>query len=170
MMTQRRIDGVAWDDQPPPDDGRYIPIISAPAHGNITLTLVSNRIVGAWTHYIAPRTIPCTKGTGDCPCLADQLGSRWRGYLCAWEPQFGRLYLIELTANAVRTCNVEIADPATQLRGTVVKLYRAAKSKRAPVCLHVTNATIIDPHLPEEPDVRAALVRIWSGLTRQPEE
>lgn len=156
-------DHIAWDAAPPPDDGSYIEIAPAPCFGCTLLVCISTSVVGVWTHYIDGRTVPCTLPSGSCRCRPEKLAKRWRGYLATWQPREDKRYLVELTADAYRHTNVDLADMTLELRGLLINLSRAGRSKRSPVRVNFTTATYALPDLPPEPDVRAALERIWSG-------
>lgn len=166
-MANRTPSDISWADTPPPDDNRHIPIINAPAVGYFRGVVVSRRLTGVWTHYVEPRTVPCTRATGQCICIQDQLGARWRGYLSVRAGQDGMLYLVELTPDAIRHCRVDFDNPDLDLRGCRLALYRAAKTKRAPVRVEIERVAAVPDQLPPEPDVKAALIRIWNGPTRR---
>lgn len=161
---------ILWDDAPPEDDGRYIKILPAPTFGTVHLACVSSALVGCWTHFVEARTIPCTLGNGGCICKRDGLASRWRGYLCCWHVQQAELFLVELTNEAVKHCNIDLTNPPWPLRGALLKLYRSGRTKRSPVRIEFAQASLIIPNMPDEPDVRAALWRVWCGPSKRAQQ
>lgn len=137
--------------------------------------VLSDVVEGVEVHWHGGRTVPCTQGEGnDCPLCKDGLATRWKGYVCLWDPDLDRKSLAEITDEPWFLFVKKHPDPPA-LRGYHLRLERLGGNARGRVKLILTPYTRyddskghfrIDPKsLPKSLDVRGALMRIWRSRT-----
>jgi hypothetical protein len=158
---------IRWDVPPPSDQSPLIPIYRAVAGHTIRLVAVCSWIERVRTHFAPagllggkPQTLPCQGDDGCVGCHTLRLSRRWYGYLGCYDPEACRLCIAELTAGAVRQCDVFRFGRPGDLRGWRVRLYRRRGHATAPAGVE------FDPPAGDEPppppfNVRGALQRIW---------
>lgn len=154
---------VDWSDQPPDHQMRYIPIYSPRPGQVMRLIILSDEVVGAWTHWLDERTIPCRGRDQGCVCRKMDLSRRWKGYLGCFDPEIGKVVIAELTLSAYHCLADSLSEIGHSLRGRGLILMRAGKSVRSSVVAD-TNVNVPTPEgfvLPSAPNVREALRRIW---------
>lgn len=161
-------------DLPPIDP--YMPIFSAKGvGGQVAGVILSHRTRGVLVHYIDARTIPCEAPPSTpllsvmtmCPHCRMGSSRRWKGYLAIQEARSGKLGLLEITHYAATHAKA-LVETAETLRGKKILLKREGKRKNGQVIAIITEFR--DPHHPElpmEPNVEAALLRIWHGGMRE---
>jgi hypothetical protein len=157
---------IVWTSDPPPPEGRYIPVIRANAAGPMTFAATGSAIIGTDLHWDpkagkAGRTFPHYEPADTCPLCARAMARRWRAYLSCYSEHMGRSVLMELTPDAVRNC-LAIREPGEEgLRGKLVTIRRAHPTKFARVIVSVGDLWSKWRNLPDAVDVRAALMRLW---------
>lgn len=152
-----------WDVSPPLEQVLYIPILSPSPGTRVRGVVLSERLVGVWTHWRAGRTEPHHKDQTGCPGCREGLARRWKGYLGIWWPAGSRVALAELTVGAARLCPV-LSDPMpSSLRGWLLTLARPFGKMNGPVSIELSPppAAGSDDGLKPAPDVRRALLVIW---------
>jgi hypothetical protein len=155
-------DNVQWDDDPPPEDRKFVPIISPKGSESVRGIIVSHRMYGVWTHYLERRTVPCTGHQGLCQECEDKVPRRWKGYVGIWLPGACRYAIAEITADAARHCP-DIKAKGCNLRGCLIRVFRIGAHKNAPCRVELApppKASIV----PREFDVQMSLYRIWGML------
>lgn len=150
-----------WDDDPPPETGKYIPIVRAKNKASLQLICLSHHCQGVWVHSIDKKDFPCTGKEAGCYHCERRRATRWKGYLGAWLERFSRLVLVEVTIDARRHCRLDIGRDGPDLRGRFITLQRLGDAENGPVRLDFTEATADEASIPAPFDERAALMRIW---------
>jgi len=153
-----------WENRPDTSQTKLIPIISAPWHGKFWLVALNEDVLGVITHWVDGRTRPCYGKENGCVCAAVMLERRWKGYLGAWEPRMGRLYLAELTIDCYRHLPFDLQPGGAGVRGRAFALYRQGERKNSPVRIEIGNILEDQSVLPKRIDVKEALMRIWGVL------
>jgi hypothetical protein len=155
---------INWAEVPSTADERpMLKIIHAPIDGIADFIILSPHLVGVWTHWIDGRTQPCIKGIG-CLCEAEELPTRWKGYLAAMAQGHDRPVLVELTANAARLLPAcELEAPHGGIRGRFLRLSRASRRKTGPIEATLGPSAPEGKLLPPCPNVQAELQRIWTS-------
>lgn len=146
----------------PPDDSRpRLKLVKAPATASLALVCLSSRVYQYLTHWdpVEQRTKPCRdpKGKGECPFC--DLPQRWKGYVAGFSRSTRQVLLVELTSGAFRHCP-QLADAAFDLRGYWIVLRRLKGQRNAPAAVEIGRREDA-LSLPPEPDVPAALHRLW---------
>jgi len=148
------------DSTPPPNpDGQSLPIRRTPAAGTVTATVTSRRLLGTSTHYWGGRTVPCSHE----PCDACSAGApyRWHAYMAAYDFQRQLHFLFEVTAAGAEAF-VKFAAEHESLRGCTFRASRAGKRQNSRVLVETNVFTGQPQTLPREPDLVAALSRLWN--------
>lgn len=135
MATRPRKAEVQRQDVPPPIDTRFVPIVRATVGTTQHFVILSDALVGVWTHYHMLRTIPCIGRRTGCICSTVQLAKRWTGYLACWWPQQGRQCLVEVTIDCHRNAP-KLFAPGRNLRGTAIGLFRLVQRANGPVRMY----------------------------------
>lgn len=154
-----------WTDGPPKKElRRMLRIAHAPKDGCLDLVILSDHLVGIWTHWVGGRTQPCSCGHG-CVCERENVTSRWKGYLACCYVTNGKMCLAELTGEAARCISLQDSPLTGQpLRGLTLRLRRDRQSRGGRVIAGIVSGERFDTAaLPACPDVHAELVRIWTS-------
>lgn len=159
-MANRTEGAVAWADRPDPDRRPFYEIRSPTPDRDVQTVVLSQSVLGVYTHHFNRRTRPCLGNREACEGCDLKYDRRWKGYLACWERSIGRLELVEITQEAFLRCpGFHVKDGS--LRGMVLRLARAGASKNARVTATLTKATWPVGVLPAAFDVKAALERVW---------
>lgn len=157
----------SWTNRPPPNNGRFIPIVRAPAEGRLKVVSVSLDLVGREVHWNGERTVPCQGGRPLCPLCKDHAPKKWLGYLGCWLPEVDRIAMLEVTAEAVDHCYHFEPGLLGDLRGWEVHAYRVRPSKHSRVVIEFVRQVDEETPVPPPFDVGGALERIWRGGLRE---
>lgn len=154
-----------FGEEPPPPSLRHTYKILSPKIGvNVKAHLVSNRPLGTWTHFRQNTSYPCTRNPKTCPFCAPPFRSspRWKAYCCAVDVVRGGKVLIELTAGAVHGSQ-PLSDPAQDLRGMIIEMWRRGKEHNSPVMVNVRKPESWEKpkRLPDAWDLQAVLLEMW---------
>lgn len=160
-----RRDQVNWLSGPPArDDRRMLRIVRCPKEGFLDLVILSDHLVGVWTHWLDGRTQPCM-APNDCGCQRMHIPHRWKGYLACSLTTDRKVVLAELTGEACRCISLQ-DSPLTgkPLRGLVLRLQRDRRSRGGRVLAGIrSEARVASDTLPRAPDVHEELMRIWTS-------
>jgi hypothetical protein len=123
--------------------------------------ILSDRVLGCFTHYSPACSKPCLRTPG-CPWCKERLPKREKGYLCGLDMLSGRQVIVELTKGCYESCPRLLKD-AGKLRGLVIVLGRRGTAMNAPVWARLESE--VHPKtkgmLPPEFDLASALFRLW---------
>ena len=120
--------------------------------------ILSVGLTGAYTHFWRGRTTICTAPECDA-CDANRL-PRWYGYLAVWSPSTKTQALFELTPAAAPDI-IAHQEAYGTLRTARLTLQRANAKANSRVQAAIEPTTYATKDLPEPPNVRAILQRIW---------
>jgi hypothetical protein len=120
---------------------------------------LANDATQVYTHHLDGSSFACIGKENGCPGCGPQSSKRWRAYFPAFCPQSGRLFLVELTPNAVRSCPA-LLDSNTPRKGRWIILRRRGQKANSPIMAELGEGF---RHFrpPEAFDVKDALIRIW---------
>lgn len=155
-----------WSCPPPPPRVRKYPrlkILPGPA---TELVIVSSRLEETRTHHIDGRTAPCTGEQGQCWVdHAECGGPRYVAWLAVKFGALEAVHLLPLTPIAVAV-EPRLRDAGVDLRGLVLKVWRKGNHERSEMNarLLVDGERVLS--LPECPDVRFAVRRMWEADDR----
>lgn len=122
--------------------------------------------VRAYTHWFNNRTYPCGGGSEDC--LACRQGSVPDFHCYSWllqHPQEVIRILALPRAPAAQLC--DHAATYGSLRGVWIEATRVGKTDRSAVAFRLFRCDAHDGPLPEVPDLKGTLLRIW-GVSKPP--
>lgn len=153
--------------EPPGRDKQCIPLIRAPQAGTVEAALLDGHVHGIELHVIDQRDTPCA-GT-DCTYQfnGQHRGTRWKGFMAAFDLNHGRKCILEITAEAYRHYQDHLRQSIPLERGVMVSLRRLGKQRNSPVKMDVRQAYVESDDLPDTFDVLDALFRIWNGELRE---
>jgi len=158
------IDPINWNNTPPVDPAKMIPIVSAPSYGKVHGICLSEDITGVITHFLDRRTIPCVRRENSCGGCAASCPKRWKGYFASWCPRVSRMSLVEITYDCYRSMAVDLSPGKVHFRGLAFTLYRVGKKSNAPVRIDWGTVPVPLEEVPKAFDVKTALRRIWGIL------
>lgn len=169
MSTLRRWTGgpaPLWSCTPPPPRVRKYEVLKVLPGKATELVIVSSALVETRTHQVDRRTQPCTGEQGQCWVDHSHVGSpRYGAWLAVKYPNLIRVWLVRLTAIAVGT-EPRLRDKALDLAGLTLRVWRLGNTEwtemNAKLLTELPRATV----LPECPDVRFCLTRMWSADDR----
>lgn len=148
-----------WTNAPPATNtGPALRIVRTPTSGQLTAAITCPDLVGCATHYYQHRTIPCEPP--NCPACADGIGWRWHGWVSAILSSTTEHILFEFTATAAEYFR-SYRDTYNTLRGCVFTAGRVNNRPNARVIIRTKAHDPTKIHLPEAPDMIAALTHIW---------
>lgn len=157
---------IPWDDTPPPEQGKWLPIFRASPLAPARFFCVGSHIEGVWVHVVDERDRPCLGNADVCDHCRANRNRRWKGYIAVWVTEHSRIMLAEITADAARHSPLDLTPKGPDLRGKQIVLSRLGRHKNSPVRVAFGKDLMGSADLPEDVDVRAALRRIW-GLPPQ---
>lgn len=133
-------------------------VVRAPSKGKVSFTLLSDAVLGTWTHYFRRRTQPCM-GV-ECQICPLENTRRWYGWLVGFNVLRGQKWLVEVPAGVALNLQAWRRERGS-LRGCSLSLFRANNKENGPV-----RGEISPPHLdigllPECPDIVSLLCRMW---------
>lgn len=154
----------AYADRPQADRRPFYPIWSPTPDREIHVVLVSQSLLGVFTHWIDGRTRPCLGSREECVGCDLKLPRRWKCFLGAFNPASGRLGILEVTQEAFLRCR-QLNEDSGKLRGLTVRLIRTGLAKNARVTALVGARVTAGATVPPSFDVKAALERVWFSAT-----
>lgn len=165
MSEQPNGPSIRFDVMPPDVSAIWLPILSPGPGQAIRGTILSEHMLGVWTHYVQGRTEPHLEGPAGCPGCCVKRAKRWKGYYAIHWTAKDRMGLAELTPWAVANCPLLRAQPYRTVRGWLIEVSRANGMPQGRVACEIQPPPYRrdPPALAEPPDVAAALLRIWSG-------
>lgn len=156
---------IHWDDHPPTDELPKLNIFRAPHAYTAKLVVLSRRGAGVFGHWNEGerRNLPCNH-PWECYCDGNPVERWWRYYLGAWTGKV--VVLVELSKDAFLAAQVEqLVKNRGTLRGLFLDLTREPRVKTGRVVATFREPAALpdDDRLGPEPDLQAALTRIWYG-------
>lgn len=153
-------------DEPPPKDKTYIPLIRAPQAGTVEAALLDGHVHGFALHAIDGRDTPCAGEHCQYRVGSQHRGTRWKGFMAAFDLRMGRRIVLEVTGEAYQHYLDHMRQNIPLERGVMVSLKRLGRAKNSPVKMDVRQAYVESDDLPDTFDVPAVLYRIWAGENR----
>lgn len=155
-----------WKAQPPANHSLpHLPLLRVKTAETIRGAITCLQIEGTDTHFMSNRTLPCIGE--ECGGCAQQLATRWEGYISVWTTQ-GKHIITSLTPRAANNLLGTVADPCN-LRGLFVTIERQGRRPNSPLNARCEQPDVLTVKLPPLPNLRAHLCRIW-GLALGPEQ
>lgn len=153
-------------DEPPPKDKLYIPLLRAPTMGSIEAALLDGHVHGFHLHAVNERDTPCAGRDCQYRYNGQHRGTRWKGFLAAFDLKVGRKVVLEVTGEAYQHYLDHMRQDIPLERGVMVSLRRLGRARNSPVKMDVRQAYVESDDLPDTFDVPMALFRIWAGERR----
>lgn len=125
----------------------------------IKLACLSDRIIGAETHYGNRRTNLCLGE--ECQWCQKNERPRWKGYISCFSNTSNKRAFIEITELAGCALR-EIYETHRTLRGTILNFRRARPDDMAPLLVSLEMFVEDPASLPEPLDVMVFLRRLWN--------
>lgn len=156
---------ITWTSAPPVGTQEMTwPVLRIPSSGAKGLIILSDQMLGTYTHYFGGRSNPC--GDHQCKACEDGNQKRWHGYLGVWMPKAAKKGILEITEAAADTL-AKMADKRVTLRALSLAAQRQPAKANGKLIIQLTESEWSADGLPPAPDLVRILRRIW-GL--QPEE
>lgn len=156
---------VDWTDTP--NDLRRtdsIAILRAGTGTTPALVVLSDKVVGAELHWWNGRSTPHIKGK--CPACDAKRPAVWKGYIAVYNPKTHQINILELTPCCIDPLAV-YRQTFGSLKGALITLSRPGTKKNGRLTATITPSNFPQSSLPLCPDVRAALVFMWSARRQQ---
>lgn len=157
MKGRSTVPAIPFTDTPPPPPGWY-PIFRPASGETRSFVALSGEVAGALLHYFQCRSIVCIGKEQGCKLCRGQ-GTHWEGYLFGFSESEKRVFIVALTAGAVRNCWGVRAGLLQRGRKFTVK--RDEKGPNARVTLVIHESVSYADKLPPSPDLRDCLSRLW---------
>lgn len=140
-----------------------IPILRILPGKPVTAIVTSHDAEGAELHYWKGRSTPCN--FPDCAACDAHHAPRWYGYLAIWNPTNNQRALVELTAACAAALDAWV-DVHGTTRGAQLTLSRANKKPNSRLALTLTPSNYTNHKIPEPPNVRHQLEKMWERATQ----
>jgi len=146
----------------PPElpDGFVYRIVRTPADKPFSAIVTCIDPIGANTHFVNNRTVPC-EGFEECQLCQDGFSKRWHGYVSCLVPTTLEHCLFEFTAHASDSFT-NYYNLHTGLRACAFRAFRPSKRSNGRVIIHTTPADEAKIRLPDPPDIQRLLCHIWN--------
>lgn len=135
-----------------------LPVVRAPHKGCLVLTILSDHVLGCWTHFYRRRTQPCMGA--ECTICPHENTRRWYGWIIGYDVVRREKKLMEIPASVAINLRAYRAERST-LRGHSLKLFRKNDKSNGPVVGAIGQPKIDLSLLPECPDIVSLLCRLW---------
>lgn len=166
FCKEGHMDAKDWDldrsffEETPPDDAGPLGlrVVRAPKIGKDLWTILSEQLIGCWTHYFQRRTQPCV-GSG-CHICSPKTPRRWYGWLVGFDPTRREQKLVEVPpgpALSLRAYRGQVGN----LRGHCIELSRRNKKDNGEVVARFGPGKFSSELLPPCPDIVPLLMRMW---------
>lgn len=153
------LDRSFFDEAPSLEAGPLgLPVKRAPTKGADVYTILSEQLVGCWTHFYRRRTQPCVGEA--CSICAEQSPRRWYGWLIGFDVARREKSLVEVppgVALALRAYREQVGN----LRGHCMQLSRRNSKENGPVVGRFIPGKFASELLPPCPDIVPLLMRMW---------
>lgn len=154
-----------YSHEPPPERQRHsFRLIRTPAGKPYRGFVISERLIGCPTHYVANRTVPCEPENCE-PCQSG-LAWRWHGYLLVTDERTSEVVIFEMTAAASDEFTKYYKRFGT-LRGCHFQAERLNGKPNGRVLIQCKPADLAKIQLPKELDLRKLLAHIWNIAPNQ---
>lgn len=153
------LDQSFFSEAPPEEAGPIgIRITRAPKSGKAVFTILSERLLGCWTHFFLGRTQPCVDD--GCTICSPKAPRRWYGWLAGYDVAQRTKALVEVppgVALGLKAYRLEVGN----LRGHAIQLSRKNSKDNGPVVGRFAAGIYASEMLPPCPDVVSLLMRMW---------
>lgn len=157
-----------FQDEPQAEaSGQMYRIVRTPKKGNLSGILLSERHIGAPTHYWGGRTIICRKLT--CPACKEGNAPRWYGYAPLWSVKSKAIAIVEWTAKAHEPIKNWLTEHGNFL-GCQLSLERVGNKANGRLHARICSGDYSKELLPEPADIKAMLLTMWGVTPEQQQE
>jgi hypothetical protein len=160
-MAKDRSNYPAFSSEPPEDSNpAQYRLIRTPQNGSLNAIILSDAIIGTWTHYHDGRTQYC-HGL-HCSSCATGNARRWHGYVALWNPRTGNVSILELPIGPSQL----VADRRRSdgpLRGQAIRTYRHPAKPNGRVWVEIAPPKAPLPAMPAAPDIPTILAHMWGA-------
>jgi len=156
-----------WTNTPPKKtDQPSFRIVRTPATKTLTAIITSPDLVGCSTHFVQNRTVPCESEDTGKPCQHCAAGHswRWHGYVSAILANSYEHILFEFTGPPSDTFRNYLLYHGT-LRGCLFTSRRPSTRPNGRVIVTCKTADLTNLRIPEGPNIRNILCRVWNIQT-----
>lgn len=129
------------------------------------LIILSNVLTDVLVHPVDGRTQPCTGDNQTCWLSHAEWATRWQGWLFVKELVPSRIRMVTLTPFTVQ-CEPELLNPALDLRGRLLNLWRGDKRIRSRMYGSLSRTHLEKNGLLPCPDMLLQLGTLWSAPAR----
>jgi hypothetical protein len=129
------------------------------------LVVLSHVLVDVLVHPVDGRTQPCTGHAETCWLSHAEFATRWQGWLFVATPHSSIIRMVTVTPFTVEV-EPELLNPARDLRGLELRLWRADKRIRSRLHGAFNRLRRWPEPLPPLPDMLTQLGSLWSAPAR----
>jgi hypothetical protein len=150
-----------WSDAPPAgNDPVPFRLIRVPADKAVRAIVTCSDMIGATTHFVRNRTLPCGIEQ-PCPYCAEGHSYRWHAYLSIVLVDTYEHVILELTAAGSESLR-NYAEAHLDIRGAFITAHRPNKKHNGRVIVAVRPGDPTRQRIPDPPDIRRILCHIWN--------
>lgn len=159
--------GPCFDVDRPPSRREYLPKIRVVSADALELFIVSPELVTVVTHFVAGRTVWCTKNPDECSLPHEDVGaSRWGAWLAVQVERPGKVYLLRLTEMACKG-EPELECKLRSLRGRTVLVKREKGNVQSRMIAYCPPGPADESGLRPAPDLREYLIEMLAAQDRK---
>jgi hypothetical protein len=150
---------IRWMDRPPEDhDLPAMDLLRTPTSGTMSGVITCDKPICVPTHWFGGQTLPCVYD--ECPACIEQRARVYHVYTSLFNPNLTKHWIFECTAEASRII-YQLAEQTSNLRGVMLSAARRGKRANGKVEILLKQSPIDKFKLPDPPDLKAHLSRIW---------
>lgn len=151
---------VDWSNEVPDSPkGNALPIRRTPAGKPMEAIITSYDLIGCFTHFYKGSTHPC-EGEG-CKAHAEGIPYRWHAYTTAVDFFTNLHFIFECTAISAEFLTA-FREKFCTLRGCHFKATRWGGRPNGRILIRTKMADLAERALPEPPDLKKCMARLWS--------
>lgn len=164
MIDHEKSATSSWNTKPDEvEKESNIDLIRVGPKGASGLVIISDHVIGRYTHFVGKRTMPCIDK--NCWGCENTTQRRWYGWLTVYNEKNDKIILLEITQKAYQQIEKYMEHHKT-LRGAKLRACRKGGKANGQLKLEITPARHVQATLPAEIDRVEALERIWQTKRR----
>lgn len=145
----------------PPDQAaaQTYRLVRTPPTAKFTAHVISDRLIGCYTHFVNNRTVPCESPT--CSACDSSITRRWHGYLLVQLDTTQETVIFEMTLKAT-TAFSSYHELHGTTRGCHFQAARLHGKPNGRVLIQTKTGDLSRVHLPPQIPIEKLLCHIWN--------